>query len=688
MRIALLVFVPLLCGVAAYGLGRRDERWRDCAVLACTSLCMGLSVSLTLSALRGEIAAFTIPYVLVNGLSFTATGFRALYSLVTSLMWLFTALFSREYFAHEPEGLNAYYLFTLMTLGATQGVMLSADFMTTFVFFEVLSLTSFTWVMHEQSKEALHAGYTYLFVAVFGGLVLLMGLFLLSDACGTLTFSALPDAVRNANRTQVFAASVCILFGFGAKAGMFPLHIWLPMAHPVAPSPASALLSGVLTKVGVYGVLMTALQLMYGNRTFGLLLLTLALVTMFLGALLALFSVNLKRTLACSSMSQIGFILTGLASMILCGVQTGAGTLSDAGAALAISGTVLHMLNHSMLKLLLFMAAGVVLMNVHALTLDDIRGWGRNKTALKTAFAVGGLGISGVPLLNGYLSKSMIHEGLAHLIESAEETGFFIGRTLRYFHAAEWVFLISGGLTFAYMLKLFLCVFVERNANPDKQALYDSDPDCMDTLSCLVITLSAFLLVALGQPWIVGRVAEFAVQSFGVTEAAPHFAAFAWENLKGGLISLSVGAAVYVLFVRPVLRPRGAYVDRWPAAWNLETRLYTPLFTRWLPTLFGNVARLFAENVVLRRVCRGLLFAASVLSQAMSDSFDALIVLSRRTVVREVKLRDEREAVHIGRLRAFRRATATALESFNFSFALLMTCLGVIAILGLLLVLL
>ena len=679
MRIALLVFFPLLCGPVAYLLGRRDERWRKWPVLTCTVLCTALSVSLAVSAARGEVATLSLPHVLVSGLGFTATGFRALYSLVTSLMWLFTSLFSREYFRHERDGLDAYWLFTLLTLGATQGVMLSADFMTTFTFFEILSLTSFTWVMHEQTAEALHAGYTYLFVAVFGGLVLLMGLFLLYDTCGTLSFDALPGVLRRADRTRLFAASVCILFGFGAKAGMFPLHVWLPMAHPVAPSPASALLSGVLTKVGVYGVLMTALQVMYGNRTFGLLLLTLALVTMFLGALLALFSVNLKRTLACSSMSQIGFILAGLASMVLCGVQTGAGTLSDAGAALSISGTVLHMLNHSMLKLLLFMAAGVVLMNVHALNLDDIRGWGRNKTALKTAFAVGGLGISGVPLLNGYLSKSMLHEGIVHLIESSEETGFFAGLTLRYFHAAEWVFLFSGGLTFAYMLKLFLCVFVERNTDPGRQALYDSNPDCMDALSTAVITLSALVLLALGQPWIT----TYTVSSFGVTESAPHFAAFAWENLQGALISLSIGAAVYVVLVRPFLR-----VDRWPRAWNLEARLYTPLFTKWLPGLFGNVARLFAENLVLRRVCRGLLFAASVLAQAMSDSTDALIVLLRRSIFREVKLRDEQAAIHIGRLRAFRRATATALDSFNFSFALLMTCLGVILILGLLLILL
>ncbi|MBQ7682438.1 MAG: hypothetical protein IJT31_09570, partial [Oscillibacter sp.] len=363
--------------------------------------------------------------------------------------------------------------------------------------------------------------------------------------------------------------------------------------------------------------------------------------------------------------------------------QTGAGTLSDAGAALAISGTVLHMLNHSMLKLLLFMAAGVVLMNVHALSLDDIRGWGRNKTALKVAFAVGGLGISGVPLLNGYLSKSMLHEGIVHLIESSEETGFFAGLTLRYFHAAEWVFLFSGGLTFAYMLKLFLCVFVERNTDPERQALYNRNPDCMDALSTAVITLSALLLVVLGQPWITTSVARFAVASFGVTESAPHFAAFAWENLHGGLISLSIGAVVYVVVVRPFLR-----VDRWPRALNLEARLYTPLFTKWLPGVFGNVARLFADNLVLRRVCRGVVFAASVLSQAMNDSTDALLVLLRRSVFREVKLRDEQSAIHIGRLRALRRATATALDSFNFSFALLMTCLGVILILGLLLILL
>ena len=660
MRIAFLILLPLLGAPAVWQMGRSNGRLRDGTVIACTVLSMGLSLSLLCTAAQGDAATFFIPHMIVNGLSFTATGFRALYSVVTSFMWLLTTLFSMEYFSHERGSLNAYWMFTLMTLGATQGVMLSADFMTTFIFFEILSLTSFTWVMHEQTPDAIHAGYTYLFIAIFGGLVLLMGLFLLYGTCGTLEYAALPAAVRDADSVRVFAASVCILFGFGAKAGMFPLHVWLPMAHPVAPSPASALLSGVLTKVGVYGILMTVLEVMGGNQAFGFFMLSLALVTMLLGAVLALCSENLKRTLACSSMSQIGFILTGLASE----------TLTPGGNALALSGTVLHMLNHSMLKLLLFMAAGVVLMNLHTIALDDIRGWGRSHPFLKVTFAVGALGISGVPLFNGYLSKSMLHEGLLHAMGAVPRDAF----ALSYFHAAEWVFLCSGGLTFAYMLKLFLCVFVERNSDSTVQARYDKSTPCVNRLSAVALALPALTVAALGQPWIAAHVGAFACP-------APEFAAFSWENLRGALISLTIGAAVYMLIVR-----RGK--ARWPSEWNLERRLYTPLLTRWFPSVCGHVVRLFAENAVLRPVCRCTVLTAATLARALSDSTDALIVLLRRTVIREVKVRDEQSAVHIGRVRAFRRATTTALDAVHFSFALLMTCLGIILILGVLLILL
>ena len=132
-----------------------------------------------------------------------------------------------------------------------------------------------------------------------------------------------------------------MLFGFGAKAGMFPLHVWLPKAHPVAPAPASALLSGILTKTGVFGVLVVSAEIFRYDEQWGKLILCLGVITMFGGAFLAVFSIDLKRTLACSSMSQIGFILVGTGMTELLGEEN----------ALAVRGTILHMVNHSLIKL-------------------------------------------------------------------------------------------------------------------------------------------------------------------------------------------------------------------------------------------------------------------------------------------------------------------------------------------------
>ena len=136
-----------------------------------------------------------------------------------------------------------------------------------------------------------------------------------------------------------------------------------PKAHPVAPAPASALLSGILTKTGIFGLIAVSMGMFANEKNWGLLIAVLGLVTMFWGALLAVFSIDLKRTLACSSVSQIGFILTGIGMAVL---------LSAAGEspALAVRGTILHMVNHSLMKLVLFLSAGAVFMNLHQLDLD------------------------------------------------------------------------------------------------------------------------------------------------------------------------------------------------------------------------------------------------------------------------------------------------------------------------------
>ena len=192
--------------------------------------------------------------------------------------------------------------------------------------------------------------------------------------------------------------------------------------------------------------------LFLGSAAWGALILLLGVCTMVIGALLALLSMDLKRTLACSSVSQIGFILVGVGMSGLLGEEN----------ALAMRGSLLHMVNHSLIKLVLFMAAGVVFMNVHKLDLNEIRGFGRRKPLLNGIFLMGALGIGGIPLWNGYISKTLLHESIVEyttLIRSGRVTGLF---TASFMKGIEWIFLISGGLTIAYMTKLYVCLFLER----------------------------------------------------------------------------------------------------------------------------------------------------------------------------------------------------------------------------------
>ena len=656
-------------------------------------------------------------------LNFTIDGFRITYGIIAVWMWVLTTLFSFEYFRHEPEHLKRYGFFTVVTFIATEGVMFSANLMTTFVFFEMLSLTSFVWVIHEETKEAIRAAKTYFFIAIIGGLVLFMGLALMSNELGTLKYDELHDAIMaSENPGVIMAAGICILLGFGAKAGMFPLHIWLPKSHPVAPSPASALLSGILTKVGIFGVLMTAVPGFLGNGElslpFGLIVLIAGTITMALGALLALFSVNLKRTLACSSMSQIGFILVGVGTMVLISCLTAMEVphevehLTHEAMELAHNGIVLHMVNHSLIKLVLFMAAGVFVMNIHKLNLNDIRGYGRKKPLLMIPFLIGAVGIGGVPFFNGYISKTLLHEGLVIAREAWELRMEMLGASFdgimpELLFVIEWIFLISGGLTVAYMLKLFVCIFIEKH--PTDQEEFERKPQAMNSMSTATLMLSAIVLPLLGQPAIVGKLAELMTGE----EVFHHFHAFSLVNLKGAFISIGIGLLVYFIIVRNIFmrRSEGAsriepktYVNLWPEKLDIEDMLYRPTLLRLLPGIGGAFASFFANNTITMPLAKGVLelgktFAAifagntvtAPLSKAIlefgkklanlfSVSLDGLVIILRKTVFRE-KERVKAETKH-GHMYSVLKEAGYAISPIldNFSFAMMMAGLGIAAV--------
>lgn len=599
-----------------------------------------------------------------QGLFLKLDGFRLIYCCIALFMWSVSLLFSKEYFAHYSHKAR-YYGFLILTMFATLGVFLSADLFTMFIFFEVMSLSSYVWVAQEETEEALKTAGMYLAVAVIGGMVLLMGLFLFNNAVGTLRIDEIYEAVQRVwaeKSAQIYVAGFLMLFGFGAKAGMFPMHFWLPKAHPVAPAPASALLSGILTKCGVFGILILTAEVFVHDLTWGSVILTLGVITMVLGAVLAVFSVNLKRTLACSSVSQIGFILVGVGMQCFLGEEN----------ALAVRGTFLHMVNHSLIKLLLFNVAGVVYMNLHALDLNTVREFGRKKPFLMGCFLMGALGIGGIPLWNGYVSKTLLHESIVEYIAHLTQ----LGESTLIFQTIEWVFLFSGGLTVAYMLKLFVCLFIEKNST--KQDVYDEKKNYMSLLSKIVIGLAAAVLPIMGFfPGLTMDKMADAVMSFmrsGPLQHEVHY--FSWTNLKGGLTSILIGILVYIFVIRKLFMKNGRYVDLWPKQLDIE-QVFTKLVCGFVAFL-GAVSKVMDDFLLEWCTVEQILNILNGLMKIPEQLPEKAVGFLKRTVYKETTEKPEHELVNKLHAQYDRKVDTIRLIGSSLSFGLLLACIGLI----------
>lgn len=549
------VFMPMLGGAASFLIGLKNKNARDW-------FAVGVSVlTLICTLLMGDEAQ--ISGIFGMGLSFSVSEMQRILSVLAAIIWVGSELFGREYL-HHVHGRNRYHLFALITLGATEGVFLSGDLFTTFVFFEIMSFTSYVTVKQTQDQKAMRAGQTYLAVAVGCGMATLTGLMLLYSQTGTLAFDEMYAAAQTCDRTRIFVSAVLILIGFGAKAGMFPIHIWLPDTHPAAPAPFSAILSCILTKTGVFGALAVSCKLMRFDIEWGYLVLVLGVITMALGAVLALLSVDLKRTLACSSLSQIGFILVGVGMQCLLGEHT----------TIAMDGTIDYIVNHSLIKLALFTAAGVIVMNRDTLDLNELQGYGRHKPYLMVTFLLAALGVSGIPGFGGYISKTLLHESIVH----------YGGLKV-----IEWIFIVSGGFTLAYMTKLFVCIFVERGAGEEPKGTRYLTPGAAIVLAAAAAAMPIFGLFPVQTLEAIGMHSQQFMGGPGEMNGVAYFSA---TNLIGGGYSIIIGVLIYLLIVRRVLKRNGRYVNVVPEWLSLENRVYRPLFAGILPKVGRAVAKL------------------------------------------------------------------------------------------------
>lgn len=374
-------------------------------------------------------------------LYFRADGIAKLFAGLTASMWLVSTVFSFKYMDHQEKEYR-YQMFSMLALGALLGVCFSGNLITTYLFYELMTLATFPIVMHEQTKEAISAGMTYLFYSVAGAFLGLVGIFFLyanADEAvrpgGILGYIPGGFLRADANRSVLMVVVFLMLLGFACKAGMFPLHGWLPKAHPVAPAPASALLSGNITKMGVLFILRVLFYSVGADFIKGTwvqtVLLTLSVITVFLGSLLAYREKIFKKRLAYSTVSQVSYCLTGIF------------LLSET----ALVGALLHVVFHSIIKNLLFLCAGAVIVRTGRTRIDELTGIGRKMPVTMWCFTIAGLALVGIPPMNAFVSKWYL------------ATGALSAGVPVFSYLAPVVLLLSALLTAGYLLTVSAAAF-------------------------------------------------------------------------------------------------------------------------------------------------------------------------------------------------------------------------------------
>jgi formate hydrogenlyase subunit 3/multisubunit Na+/H+ antiporter MnhD subunit len=405
--ILVLLCILVLLGTALAGTIRaRAANGGTLVYGACLGLCaaIGLTGLLALGAPPATLALpLGLPWI---GVHFRLDALAAFFLLVVNLGGAAASLYALGYGRHEtmPERVLPFYPVFLAGLN----LVVVADDAFTFLFaWELMSLASWALVIaHHRMAENVRAGYVYLLMASLSGFALLLAFGLLAGTAGGYTFASVRAAPPG------FAASalvlMLVLFGAGSKAGLIPLHAWLPLAHPAAPSHVSALMSGVMTKVAVYAFVRIAFDLL-GPPAWWSAVVVLALggITAVLGVLYALMQHDLKRLLAYHTVENIGIIFIGLG---LAMAFRSAGFAI--GAALALTASLFHVFNHTVFKSLLFFGSGAVLSATGERDMEHLGGLIHRMPQTSFAFLIGCAAISALPPLNGFVSEWLTFQAI------------------------------------------------------------------------------------------------------------------------------------------------------------------------------------------------------------------------------------------------------------------------------------
>ncbi len=474
MSILLLlpVILPILAGCAVLFIPQLAEgKLRKIVTIAAMAVTLALVAPLFFAG-DASLTLFTLSDSLPIFLHADATGL--VFALLMAFVWMMAGLYSFDYMAHEG-GEKRYYGLYLCTLGALMGLCFAGSIITFYIFFEAMTLLTMPMVMHSGKKDAVAAGIKYLIYSVLGASLVLLGVFVLSPYVTTFSFTqgGVMDMAKVAGHEGlVLTFAFLMLVGFSAKAGLFPLHGWLPTAHPAAPSPASAVLSGVITKAGVLGVIRLMTMFLGAELLRGSWVQTaymcLTLLTVFTGSLLAYHENHLKKRLAWSSVSQVSYILFGLS------------TLHPVG----FVGALLHVICHSLVKDTLFMSAGAIILKTEKTDVRSLRGIGKQMPITLACFTLASLGLVGIPPCMGFISKWYLAQG------SLAATGVAQALTI----AGPVVLLISALLTAGYLFPIVIRGFIVGNKHGETEEFPRNDAPWAMLVPLLVLAVLSVVI--------------------------------------------------------------------------------------------------------------------------------------------------------------------------------------------------
>lgn len=463
------IFVPIIWGV--YMLARPAYKNRKTMIV---SAAVGLAVTTLLSLailIIGDMELYMFAIGENMHIYFHVDKLGRIFMTIVTIVLPLVGIYAFEYMGHYEEE-KRFFGFYLMVYGVLLALSYAGNIVTFYLFYEMMSIFSMPLVFHFRTREAIMAGLKYLFYSLTGAYFVLFGIYFLNQYTTTLNFTAggtLDVSKVAGNESLLLIVAMCMIIGFGVKAGMIPLHAWLPTAHPIAPAPASAALSSIIVKMGVFGVMRVVYYLFGTDFLRGTWVqytwIILTLITVFLGSMLAYREKIFKKRLAYSTVSQVSYILFGMALMH----------------PQALTGSLLHILFHAIIKSALFMSAGAIIYKCGVERVDEMRGIGKKMPKIMWCYTLCSLALIGIPPASGFISKWYLATG-------SLATGLPVVSWL-----GPVVLLVSALLTAGYLLPIAIDGFFP-GPDFDYKHLEKKDPTKQMVVPIMILAALAILL--------------------------------------------------------------------------------------------------------------------------------------------------------------------------------------------------